>query len=262
MPRTSKRRKTSSGAAAAPAEPAPPPDEKSLPKHHLDDSTTTNEAKQETVRPEASETGTHEHIASHPEADEANAEADNISNASDAPTFDDIDPADADPALLDEEEAPKSTSATKGASAVGVRGGFNALKSFHGQVYSGMAIGGSHTWNYDQGVWKETKVEPDLWKIDYETTKRRARNAPRGSGAPVGTEYHWLIVAHQVSIISFSSHVLSIRQMLLQRQCSTEALHLAPHIHGHLATPIAIVMFRALSGRTPNQFLKKILSTP
>jgi len=78
-------------------------------------------------------------------------------------------------------------------------GGYNALKSFNGQVYSGMAIGGSHTWNYDQGQWKETKVEPDLWKVDFETKKRRARNAPKGSGAPVGTEYHWLVVAHQVS---------------------------------------------------------------
>lgn len=78
-------------------------------------------------------------------------------------------------------------------------GGYNALKTFQGQVYSGMAIGGSHTWNYDQGVWKETKVEPDRWEIDYATTKRRARKAPKGSGVPVGTEYHWLIVGHQVS---------------------------------------------------------------
>lgn len=77
-------------------------------------------------------------------------------------------------------------------------GGYNALKTFQGQVYSGMAIGGSHTWNYDQGVWKETKVEPDRWEIDYATTKRRARNAPKGSGVPVGTEYHWFIVGHQV----------------------------------------------------------------
>ncbi|EEA29080.1 conserved hypothetical protein [Talaromyces marneffei ATCC 18224] len=76
-------------------------------------------------------------------------------------------------------------------------GGYNALKKFHGQVYSGMAIGGSHNWNYDQGVWKETKVEPDRWEIDYTTTKRRARKAPRGSGVPIGTEYHWLIVGHQ-----------------------------------------------------------------
>jgi hypothetical protein len=79
-------------------------------------------------------------------------------------------------------------------------GGYNALKTFQGQVYSGMAIGGSHTWNYDQGVWKETKVEPDRWEIDYATTKRRARKAPKGSGVPVGTEYHWFIVGHQVRI--------------------------------------------------------------
>lgn len=77
--------------------------------------------------------------------------------------------------------------------------GYNALKSFNGQVYTGMAVGGSHTWNYDRGVWKETKVEPDLWKIDFDTTKRRDKNAPKGSGAPEGMEYHWLIVAHQVS---------------------------------------------------------------
>ncbi|KAB8231412.1 uncharacterized protein BDW43DRAFT_136363 [Aspergillus alliaceus] len=76
-------------------------------------------------------------------------------------------------------------------------GGYNVLKSYKGQVYSGMAVGGSHTWNYDQGLWKETKEEPDLWRINYQTNKRRTRKAPEGSGAPVGTEYHWLIVAHQ-----------------------------------------------------------------
>lgn len=107
-----------------------------------------------------------------------------------------------DPALLDEEEVPGQHDdghpGPPSTYAAGV-GGYNALKSFNGQVYSGMAVGGSHTWNYDQGVWKETKAEPDLWKIDYETTKRRAKKAPKGSGAPVGTEYHWLIVAHQVS---------------------------------------------------------------
>lgn len=80
--------------------------------------------------------------------------------------------------------------------------GYNALKSFKGQVYSGMAIGGSHTWNYDEGTWKETKEKPDLWNVDYQTTKRRSRKAPKGTGAPVGTEYHWLIVAHQVCPLS------------------------------------------------------------
>lgn len=111
-----------------------------------------------------------------------------------------------DPALLDEEENPleegiadnvvppsKQSYAISG-------GGYNALKTHKGQLYSGVAVGGSHTWNYDPGTWKETKEEPDLWRIDYQTNKRRARNAPKGSGAPVGTEYHWLIVGHQVSI--------------------------------------------------------------
>ena len=108
-----------------------------------------------------------------------------------------------DPALLDEEEVPSaSLSPSHPQAFIGGghgSGGYNALKLFNGQYYSGMAIGGSHTWNYDSGVWKETKIEPDLWQIDYKTHKRRARNAPKGSGVPVGTEYHWYIVAHQVS---------------------------------------------------------------
>ncbi|MFZ6011583.1 MAG: hypothetical protein ACOYXT_14665 [Bacteroidota bacterium] len=29
-------------------------------------------------------------------------------------------------------------------------------------------------------------------------TKRRAGKAPEGSGVPVGTEYHWYILGHQV----------------------------------------------------------------
>lgn len=110
-----------------------------------------------------------------------------------------------DPALLDEEENPLEegtadniVTPSKPSYALG-GGGYNTLKQHKGQFYSGMAVGGSHTWNYDPGVWKETKEEPDLWRIDYHSNKRRARNAPKGSGAPVGTEYHWLIVGHQVS---------------------------------------------------------------
>ncbi|KKP01891.1 mannose-6-phosphate isomerase [Trichoderma harzianum] len=107
-----------------------------------------------------------------------------------------------DPIMLDEEEMPEAEQAPAnkdGASrayAFG-GGGYNSLKSFNGRYYSGMAVGGSHTWNYDGGVWHEVKEEPDLWKIDYKTNKRRAKKAPDKSGAPVGTEYHWLIVAHQ-----------------------------------------------------------------
>ncbi|KAI1615559.1 hypothetical protein EDD36DRAFT_417059 [Exophiala viscosa] len=82
-------------------------------------------------------------------------QADAVSNASSAPIFDDIEAV--DPALFDEEEAPDdsiSRTAGPGAKSKAVHsmssGGFNALKLYDGQIYSGMAIGGSHTWNYDQ----------------------------------------------------------------------------------------------------------------
>jgi hypothetical protein len=74
---------------------------------------------------------------------------------------------------------------------------YNSFKQFGGQVYTGMKIGRSHKWYYDKGVWKETKLTPDLWKIDYAVVKRRAGKAPEGSGVPVGTEYHWYILCHQ-----------------------------------------------------------------
>jgi hypothetical protein len=66
-----------------------------------------------------------------------------------------------------------------------------------GKQYTGMSIGRSHKWNYDSGVWHDTKIAPDLWEIAYSVTKRRAGHAPKGSGASVGTDYHWFIIAHQ-----------------------------------------------------------------
>jgi hypothetical protein len=74
---------------------------------------------------------------------------------------------------------------------------YNEFKEHEGQRYSGMKIGRSHKWYYDQGEWKEKKITPDLWQIGYAVTKRRAGRAPEGSGVPVGTEYHWYILAHQ-----------------------------------------------------------------
>ncbi len=74
---------------------------------------------------------------------------------------------------------------------------YNDFKEHEGQRYTGMKIGRSHKWNYDQGVWNEKKITPDLWQIGYAVTKRRAGRAPEGSGVPVGTEYHWYILAHQ-----------------------------------------------------------------
>src|SRR5213075_2429124 len=74
---------------------------------------------------------------------------------------------------------------------------YNEFKEYEGQRYTGMKIGRSHKWYYDQGEWREKKITPDLWQVNYAVTKRRAGRAPEGSGVPVGTEYHWYVLAHQ-----------------------------------------------------------------
>lgn len=74
---------------------------------------------------------------------------------------------------------------------------FNRFKTFNGKLYTGVQIGRGHHWHYDQGDWKETKITPDLWEISYAVTKRRVGHAPESSGVPVGTEYHWYILANQ-----------------------------------------------------------------
>ena len=74
---------------------------------------------------------------------------------------------------------------------------YNQYKEYEGRKYTGMKVGGTHHWYYDQGEWKEKKIAPDKWEFTYATNKKRAWNAPEGSGVPVGTEYHWYILAHQ-----------------------------------------------------------------
>ncbi len=74
---------------------------------------------------------------------------------------------------------------------------YDAFKEFEGRRYTGMRVGRGHKWNYDPGVWTEKKVTPDQWEIHYAVTKRRVGRAPEGSGVPVGTGYHWYILAHQ-----------------------------------------------------------------
>jgi hypothetical protein len=75
--------------------------------------------------------------------------------------------------------------------------GYDALKEFDGKRYTGMRVGRSHKWYYDRGQWTETKITPDQWRIEYAVKKRRAGKAPTGSGVPVGTAYHWYILADQ-----------------------------------------------------------------
>jgi hypothetical protein len=74
---------------------------------------------------------------------------------------------------------------------------YDSFKEFEGKKYTGMKVGRSHSWYYDKGEWKETKITPDEWRFTYDVVKRRKGHAPEGSGVPVGTEYHWYILAHQ-----------------------------------------------------------------
>ncbi len=74
---------------------------------------------------------------------------------------------------------------------------FDDVKTHQGRPYSGMRVGGSHTWHYPDGRWHETKAAPDEWTFEYSARKKRTRAAPPGSGAPSGTGYHWFILAHQ-----------------------------------------------------------------
>src|SRR3954468_7939645 len=84
-----------------------------------------------------------------------------------------------------------------GAAKKNVAESYNRFKKYKGQFYTGMAIGRSHKWNYDKGVWRETKITPERWELTYDVIKRRAGHAPEGSGVPVGTAYHWFILSHQ-----------------------------------------------------------------
>ena len=103
---------------------------------------------------------------------------------------------------------------------------YNTYKEYEGQQYSGMKIGRSHKWYYDKGVWKDKKITPDLWNITYEVIKRRAGKAPKGSGAAVGTEYHWYILAHQVvrklDANSYSTSMTGVKYKLAHKRAGKE----------------------------------------
>src|SRR5688500_4659599 len=103
---------------------------------------------------------------------------------------------------------------------------YNEFKQFEGRAYTGMKVGRSHKWNYDQGVWKETKITPDLWEISYGVTKRRTGKAPEGSGVPVGTEYHWYIMAHQnvrkLNANNYSTTLTGLKYKLAHKRADSE----------------------------------------
>lgn len=74
---------------------------------------------------------------------------------------------------------------------------YREAKTYGSATYHGMKVGGVHHWTYPDGDWTERKVAPDQWEVKFTSLKRRKRRAPTGSGAEVGSGYHWLIVGHQ-----------------------------------------------------------------
>lgn len=75
--------------------------------------------------------------------------------------------------------------------------GYDDVKTFRGRAYAGASVGARHDWDYPDGRWQERKISPDQWSLTFRSTKRRRHHAPVGSGAPPGTMFHWLVVAHQ-----------------------------------------------------------------
>src|SRR5439155_6389567 len=92
--------------------------------------------------------------------------------------------------------------------------------------YTGMKIGRRHKWHYDKGEWNEKKITPDEWQIDYAVRKRRAGKAPEGSGVPVGTEYHWYILAHQnvtkLNANDYSTSMTGVKFKLAHKRADQE----------------------------------------
>ena len=128
--------------------------------------------------------------------------------------------------------AAKHSAETSSAQDQDIAATYNAFKEFEGRRYTGMKIGRSHKWYYDKGEWKEKKITPDEWEIHYAVTKRRAGHAPEGSGVPVGTGYHWYILAHQnvtkLNADDYSTSMTGIKFKLAHKRAGTDKWSAGP----------------------------------
>jgi hypothetical protein len=109
---------------------------------------------------------------------------------------------------------------------------YDEFKEYEGGRYTGMKIGRGHKWYYDEGEWKEKKITPDLWQISYAVTKRRAGRAPEGSGVPVGTEYHWYVLAHQnvqkLNANDYATSMAGLKFKIAHRRADSEKWSATP----------------------------------
>jgi hypothetical protein len=136
------------------------------------------------------------------------------------------------PAKTAKKAAVKKGAAKKGGKKSDIAASYNQYKEFEGRQYTGMKIGRSHHWIYDSGEWKETKITPDLWEISYAVTKRRKGRAPEGSGVPVGTEYHWYILAHQMveklDANAYTTSLTGLKYKLAHKRADKEKWSVTP----------------------------------
>jgi hypothetical protein len=109
---------------------------------------------------------------------------------------------------------------------------YNTFKDFEGRRYTGMKIGRGHKWKYDPGIWQEKKITPEEWEVNYSVTKRRKGHAPEGSGVPVGTQYHWYIIAHQnvtkLNANEYSTSLTGLKFKLAHKRADKETWSASP----------------------------------
>jgi hypothetical protein len=119
---------------------------------------------------------------------------------------------------------PKATAKTTGNKQSSAS--YDSFKDYKGQRYTGMKVGRGHKWKYEAGDWVEKKVTPDKWEFRYAVTKRRAGKAPEGSGVPVGTAYHWYILADQIvtklDANSYTTEMVGLKYKLAHRRADKE----------------------------------------
>ncbi len=88
---------------------------------------------------------------------------------------------------------------------------YNSLKEYDKRIYTGMRVGGSHQWNYNDGKWYEIKEAPDKWRFKFNSLKTRIIPAPNNSGARINTKFHWYIIANQIATkIDSNSYMTSM----------------------------------------------------
>ena len=91
---------------------------------------------------------------------------------------------------------------------------YNELKKYHNNIYTGMRVGQSHHWIYNDGHWNERNISPNEWQISFNCVKSRAHAAPINTGAGIGTKYHWYIIADQIATkLNSNSYMTKLKGM-------------------------------------------------